>query len=111
MHFASQNGHTETAMALVEAGADVLCKDNDGCGPSRLHPRVVCPTTVRGLDGPSTLGWGRWNGCLWLCRWTVLHYASQNGHTATAMALVELGADVHCKSNDGCGPSSCILMS
>ncbi len=34
LHDASQNGHTETAMALVKAGADVHCKDNIGYGPS-----------------------------------------------------------------------------
>jgi hypothetical protein len=47
--------------------------------------------------------------CLcWLCRFTALHYASSNGHTATAMALVTAGADVHCKANHGCGFSGCI---
>ena len=30
LHVASQNGHTETAEALVAAGADVHSKDNDG---------------------------------------------------------------------------------
>ncbi len=39
--YASQDGHTETAMALVKAGADVHCKDDDGYGSSRLHPCVV----------------------------------------------------------------------
>jgi hypothetical protein len=32
LHNASVNGHTETAMALVKAGADVRCKNNDGYG-------------------------------------------------------------------------------
>ncbi len=32
LHLASFNGHTETAMALVKAGADVHCKENDGYG-------------------------------------------------------------------------------
>jgi hypothetical protein len=32
LHSASQNGHTETAMALVKAGADVHCTANDGYG-------------------------------------------------------------------------------
>ncbi len=38
-----------------------------------------------------------------LCRGTALHLASYNGHTETAIALVEAGADVHCKANNGCG--------
>ncbi len=32
LHCASQNGHTEIAMALVKAGADVHCNGNDGYG-------------------------------------------------------------------------------
>ncbi len=35
-----------------------------------------------------------------LCRWTALHFASSNGHTETATALVKAGADVHCKLPD-----------
>ncbi len=38
-----------------------------------------------------------------LCRRTALHVASSKGHTETAMALVNAGADVHCKTNDGYG--------
>jgi hypothetical protein len=38
---------------------------------------------------------------VWLCRFTALHYALNNGHTETAMGLVKAGADVHCKDNDG----------
>jgi ankyrin repeat protein len=30
LHLASLKGHTETAMALVKAGADVHCKNNNG---------------------------------------------------------------------------------
>ncbi len=30
LHYASLKGHTETAIALVKAGADVHCKDNKG---------------------------------------------------------------------------------
>ena len=30
LDLASENGHTETAMALAKAGADVQCEDNDG---------------------------------------------------------------------------------
>ncbi len=38
-----------------------------------------------------------------MCRRTALHFASEWGHTETAMALVKAGADVHCKANDGHG--------
>ena len=36
-----------------------------------------------------------------LCSRTALHRASSNGHTETVLALVEAGADVHCKTNAG----------
>ncbi len=35
LHLASQEGHTKKAKALVAAGADVHCKDNDGYGAGR----------------------------------------------------------------------------
>ncbi len=70
-----------------------------------LHPRVVCSSPCRGgrsvHSGVELQEW-----LFWLCRRTALHLASiawLNGRTDTAMALVEAGADVHCKDNDGCG--------
>ncbi len=44
LHIASENGHTETAQALVAAGADVHCEDDDGYGRGRCaipHGLVV----------------------------------------------------------------------
>ena len=97
-------------MALVEAGADVHCKDNDGYGSSRLHPRVVgLPWCGGGRSVDSGLELQEW--LLRLCRSTALHYASLNGHTETAMALVKAGADVHCKDDDGYGCTGCTLVS
>ena len=63
-----------------------------------------------GADGPYTRG-GAAGVPAWLCRWTALHYASQNGHTETAMALTKAGADVHCKDNYRYGSRGCILAS
>jgi hypothetical protein len=79
---------------------------------SRLPPRVVGLPQCRG--GPSVdSGVALQEWLLRLCRWTALHSASLDGHTETAMALVEAGADVHCKDNDGYGYGSrgCILVS
>ncbi len=47
LHLASQEGQTETAKALVAAGADVHCEDNFGYGAGAVHggavgERVVC---------------------------------------------------------------------
>jgi hypothetical protein len=173
LHYASSNGHTETAMALVKAGADVHCKDNDGYGCTgcmlvslgrrqcrggrsvesgvELQERLVCCAGIqrctmrrgtatrrrrwrwsrraRTCTARTTTGTVQPSGCivvslgrrqcgggrsvnsgvelqerlLRLRRSTALHYASLNGHTETAMALVKAGADVHCKDNDGYG--------
>ncbi len=57
----------------------------------------------------------RWQGCaadgmqsdgvsqayLLPCRNTALHLALQRCYPTTALALVEAGADVHCKDKDG----------
>ncbi len=43
-----------------------------------------------------------------LCRRTALHWASKNGKTQTAVALVKAGADVHGKDNNGYGCSGYI---
>jgi hypothetical protein len=40
-------------------------------------------------------------GTCWLCRRTALHYASRNGPVELVKALVESGADVHAKDNQG----------
>ncbi len=77
---------------------------------SRLQPHVflVCHGVGRTVR---PLGADLQECKLWLCRRTALHLASQNGHTETALALVEAGADVHCKANHGCGCSGGILVS
>ncbi len=99
LHWASLEGHTETAMALAKAGADVHCTDNRGYGSSGLHRRVV-GVSQGGADGPCTRGGGA-GVAAWLCRWTALHFASVHGHSETAIALAKAGADVHCKNSNG----------
>jgi hypothetical protein len=37
------------------------------------------------------------------CRFRALHVASSKGHTATVKMLIEAGANVHCKSDNGSG--------
>jgi hypothetical protein len=94
--------HPETAIALLKAGADVHCKDNDGYGFPRLHPRVGGLPQFGG--GRSVHSGVEVQQCLvWLCRSTALHRASLKGHTNTALALVKAGVDVHCKDNNGYG--------
>ncbi len=62
VHLASQIGHTETAMALVAAGADVHCKNINGCG-SRGCILVSLGCDSAGADGPSTRVWSCRSGC------------------------------------------------
>ncbi len=104
LHLASQDGHTETATALVKAGADVRCKDNDGYGFSGQHPCIVGLPQC-GADGPAELH--QW--LFGLCRNTALHLASLNGHKETATALAKAGADVHCKNTMGYGSRAASL--
>ncbi len=56
-----------------------------------------------GAAGPSTRGVELHEWLFRPCRRTALHSSSRNGHTETAMALVEAGADVHSKTNKGYG--------
>ena len=101
LHIASKCGHTEKAMALVKAGADVHCKNSYGCGvwlARDSHARAfgslvaICDR----LHAP------RWRFILWLCRNTAMYFALPC-KLETALELVEAGADVHGKDNDGCG--------
>ncbi len=49
-------------MALVEAGVDVHCTENDGYGPSHcILVSMGCDST--GADGPSTRVWSCRSGC------------------------------------------------
>jgi ankyrin repeat protein len=91
---AAKEGHAETVVALLARGADVHCKTNLGYGSwaaSSCRSVVTTSTTRVGAKGVA----------VWPCRQTALHWASNNGHTETAMALAKAGADVHCKDNDG----------
>jgi ankyrin repeat protein len=99
LDIASENGHTETVKALVAAGADVHCKDDDGY-------RRRCE--LRGCLHSDSIADRAVEGVL-LCRDTALHIASSNGHTEMAQALVAAGADVHCKNNDGYDRWRCIV--
>jgi ankyrin repeat protein len=62
LHLASENGHTETALALIKAGADVHYTTNDGSGSRRrILVSVVCQT--RGGRSVHS-GWSCRGACL-----------------------------------------------
>ena len=100
LDIASENGHTETVKALVAAGADVHCKDDDGY-------RRRCE--LRGCLHSDSIADRAVEGVL-LCRDTALHKASENGHTETVKALVATGADVHCKNSIRFARGRCALL-
>jgi hypothetical protein len=102
LHLASLEGHTETALALVKAGADVRCKTKGG---SCSHGCIVVSVGLSQCRGGRSVlsGWELQGVPVWLCSSTALHCASQNGKTETAMVLVKAGADVHGKDNNGYG--------
>ncbi len=94
LRLAAKAGDTATVTALLAAGADVHGKGAEGYG--RSFP-------VQPLDGCD----GR---VCWRCRLTALHFASMNGHTETAKALVAAGADVHCTNTEGYGQRTTFVL-
>ncbi len=76
--------------AVVESGADVHAKDIQGYGRPLHHGGGCCFLFGR-CDA----------GTCWPCRGTALHLASGQGHTEIVKTLVKVGADVHCKNDEG----------
>ena len=95
----------ETGLHGDRAGA---CQDGRRCAlqGSRWVRAVAATRTMRMAlvsrsAGRSMHSHGSAGAFHWVCSRTALHSASSSGHTETAMALIEAGADVHCKDNDG----------
>jgi ankyrin repeat protein len=89
---ASNNGFTEIAAYLIDAGADVNAKSTQGITPLMAaamngHTDLVAllATKTTNLDQLSEM---RYNE-------NALHLASRNGHTAVIEALLGAGADVN----------------
>ncbi len=68
---------------------------------------IFVPKDVGGQDSLAGQLYEKFSG---LCSRTALHAASNFGHTATVVALVKAGADVHCKDIAGYGSTGCILV-
>ena len=84
---AARLGDTETASALLAAGADVNGRNDQGC-VTRLQ--VCMPRRDATTKGSSR-------------RSTALQLACLFGHTQTAEMLVAIGADLNSKDNVGYG--------
>ena len=93
---ASYNGHTEIVKILIEKGASIHEKNNNGSTPLHYasdngHTEIVKILIEKGANIHEKDNDG----------WTPLHRASYNGHTETVKILIEKGASIHEKDNDG----------
>jgi len=93
---ASEKGDIKKVTLLLENGADVNTKDNDGWTPlmhaaEKGHKEVVELLIEKGADVNIQDEDG----------WTALMFASQNGHKEVVELLIEKGADVNAKDYFG----------
>jgi ankyrin repeat protein/tRNA A-37 threonylcarbamoyl transferase component Bud32 len=93
---AGQEGDLERARDLIQNGADVNAKDEDGWTTLWLASRnglmdVVCLLIERGADINAKDGYG----------WTALWWAAENGHMDVVRFLIENGANVNVKDKHG----------
>ena len=93
---AAGKGELETLVTLLDAGADINCKDEKGDSALHLaagkgHDTIVKTLVDHGLDVNSR---ARFN-------MTPLMYAANEGHESTAYTLIKAGADITCKDYIG----------
>jgi ankyrin repeat protein len=98
-HLESRSRHAEVAQLLVEHGADLTARDNNGCCPLHFaslsgYMELVQFLVEYGADPTAQDKDG----------WTPLHSASKNGHVDVVRLLVEHGADLTAQDKDGWTP-------
>ena len=96
---ASRTGDIDRVMSLIEIGADIHSRDDDGWTALRRscshgHTAVASLLLERGADIHSRDDDG----------WTALHRACDRSEKDTAILLIESKADIYIKSNDGMTP-------
>ena len=99
LHTCAEKGHLDVARDLIEAGADVNAKDNEGLTPLYMcalggHVEVARALIEAGADVNAKKD----NGV------TPLHMCAYTGHLEVSRALIEKGADVNAKEDDGVTP-------
>lgn len=99
LHIAAFEGCPQAVEALLAAGADVDIRNSDGCTPlhwacSRDDDDGVI-IVKRLLSAGASVGANESYGE------TPLHYASVDGSSSVIDLLIERGADVHARNDDG----------
>jgi ankyrin repeat protein len=92
MIIASNNGYTEIATHLIEAGADVNSADHSGftplMGAAQFGHATLIPILVEAGADLEALS-------ITENQKAALHFAAKNGHAAVVEALLNAGADVN----------------
>ncbi|KAL3935955.1 MAG: hypothetical protein SGBAC_008624 [Bacillariaceae sp.] len=98
LHEASNNGHVKVVRWLLENGSDVHCKTEHDRKPVQIAWEEG--HMEKGVDVDTKNEKGR----------TLLHVACRPGDMETAKWLLEQGADVHAKDNDGSLPLHAVAV-
>ena len=140
LHCAAKKGHTKVVRVLIDAGADIDTRNDDGRSP--LH----CASTSGSLEVVKMLveagaGVDVTDDCVRTClifaayyghtetvrylvglpevdvnhcdsqNETALHYAAKKGHAEVVQVLIDAGADIDTRNNDGHSPLHCASTS
>ena len=97
VHYSAQSGNYELVAYFVEMGADIHLKTDDGInclhiaalqGHLNLCKMLIDKHKVD-LDMTTNKGW------------TAVHYSAQSGNYELVAYFVQMGADIHLKTDDG----------
>lgn len=105
LHIAAQYGDIRLVNAFLQAGADCLAIDHDGCNVIHYAAAGNNRGIIEGFlkmnifDLNATDGTGR----------TAMHHAFENDSLSAVLALFEAGADINVKDQDGLTPVQCIF--
>ena len=99
LHDAAFNGHAAVAALLLDRGAEVNSKTNDGWTPLYIaagygHAAVAALLLDRGAEVNSKDNGG----------WTPLHDAALHGYADVTALLLDRGAEINSKTNYGRTP-------
>lgn len=129
---AASRRQADAARALIDAGADLNARDNNGwtlltSAASSGHADVVklllgagADVNARSVSGSTPLSWAVTAGHADVAKlligagadvnaqdkdgWTLLHWAASSGHADVAKVLLDGGADVNARDKDGSTP-------